>query len=70
VRATVIWLVAAGVLAAGCTSHDEAEGSSRTADHPARVSDDCSSRIDAQITARIIPNADREYAGSMCRAKR
>jgi hypothetical protein len=34
------------------------------------VSDDCSSRIDAQITARIIPNADREYAEGMCRAKR
>jgi hypothetical protein len=70
VRATVIWLVAAGVLGAGCTSHDQADDSSRTADHPARVSDDCAHRIDAQISAGIIPNADREYAEGMCRAKR
>jgi hypothetical protein len=59
----------AGTVAAGCAAQDgPADG--QPGMHPSQVTDDCAGRIDAEITAGIVPNADREYAEGMCRAGR
>jgi hypothetical protein len=72
-RAVAKGLVVLGVLGAlgtGCASHDAgSEDSSRAprhADEHDPVLAGCSSKIDAQIAAGLIPEADREYATGMC----
>jgi hypothetical protein len=65
VRVPVRCLVTLGVLvvlAAGCSAGDRDEGAGRRDD----VLEQCSQKIDSQIEAGLIPNADREYATGMC----
>jgi hypothetical protein len=60
----VVGLVVGLVLAAlgGCASDDRVPDAGR----PDRVLEQCSHKIDSQIEAGIVPNADREYATGMC----
>lgn len=50
------------VLAAGCATGDRDED----AGPRDQVLEQCSQKIDSQIEAGLIPNADREYATGMC----
>jgi len=65
VRVLVRCLVTLGVLgllAVGCSSGDRTED----AGPRDKVLEQCSQKIDTQIEAGLIPNADREYATGMC----
>jgi hypothetical protein len=65
VRVPVRCLVVLGVLAllaAGCSSGDREEDAGPRDE----VLEQCSQKIDSQIEAGLIPNADREYATGMC----
>jgi hypothetical protein len=77
-RAVGKWLGAISVIAtfaAGCASDDGSDGGRRPFERQGDsngtpVSAECSRRIDDQITAGEIPNADREYFIGMCEAFR
>jgi hypothetical protein len=50
------------MLLAGCSAGDRDED----AGPRDQVLEQCSQKIDSQIEAGLIPNADREYATGMC----
>jgi hypothetical protein len=72
-RTWVRWLAVlsvVGTFGTGCASGDNpGEDSKRSEHHTGNpVSNDCSRRIDEQITSGEIPNADRDYFVGMCEA--